>query len=142
MYKRMFVNACLALFLIISALHLVLLYQPQLLRDRLSERRVRGLWEASPIFKHLGVRHVSRSLSRGLRARAALCASPLPLLLTSALTCAPDCVHAAGGGARCRRRVVGAVRGAVRCSALAHRSSASLAASLPFRRSLFAHPGV
>ena len=55
-YKRMIIYACLLLFSVVAALHLALLYRPDLLRLKLRESTVEWLWNSSPIFKRLGVR--------------------------------------------------------------------------------------
>ena len=55
-YKRMIIYACLLLFSVVSALHLALLYRPDLLRLKLRESTVQWLFDSSPIFKRLGVR--------------------------------------------------------------------------------------
>ena len=55
-YKRMIIYACLLLFSVVAALHLALLYRPDLLRLKLRESTVEWLWNNSPIFKRLGVR--------------------------------------------------------------------------------------
>ena len=56
MYKRMIIYACLLLFSVVAALHLALLYRPDLLRAKLREGTVQWLFHSSPIFKRLGVR--------------------------------------------------------------------------------------
>ena len=56
MYRRMIAYTCLLLFVVISGLHLALLYRPELLRARLTERLIREMWTVSPVFKYLQVR--------------------------------------------------------------------------------------
>lgn len=54
-YRRLIVYGCLFFFAALSALHLALLYRPELLRARLTERLIKEMWTYSPIFKLLEI---------------------------------------------------------------------------------------
>lgn len=55
-YKRMILTVCAVLFALVAALHLALLYRPELLRARLTERLIKEMWTASPVFNYLQAR--------------------------------------------------------------------------------------
>ena len=71
MYRRMVIKTCLLLFALISALHVTLLYRPELLRARLSERLISEIWSVSPVFKYLQVRGLRRERAHACVVRLA-----------------------------------------------------------------------
>lgn len=66
----MVVFGCLFLFSLLSALHLALLYRPELLRARLTERLVKEMWTFSPIFKYLEIPYLPPGPARAAAAAA------------------------------------------------------------------------
>jgi hypothetical protein len=58
------VFGCLFLFAALSALHVALLYRPELLRARLTERLIKEMWTFSPIFKFLEIPYLPPGAAR------------------------------------------------------------------------------
>ena len=90
MYKRMIIYTCLLLFSVVAALHLALLYRPDMLRAKLRESTVQWLFHSSPIFKRLGVRACPAALLTAAQLHAHACAAFPQLSLAS-----PGAGHAA-----------------------------------------------